>query len=267
MLLHADSDPYADMFGVQGTGRDEGSQPNANEYLQTVSERLQSEGVRCDTHHEVGAPAAVILKYVDEQQPDLIALSTHGRSRVRRMVVGSVTTTILPRAEVPVLVTHPAEDNIVPDTDFKNLVVPLDMSERSEDVLPQAVELAEALSLDTTLVTCIPSASQLYIGSVPEVYPYPDDLMQQAQESSDEYLQGTAAIIEEGRQIRVQWGTLDGGPASKIVEYAEAQQNSLIAMYTQGRTGLGRWVLGSVTDAVIRAGNTPVLVMPHGEDG
>ena len=92
--------------------------------------------------------------------------------------------------------------------------------------------------------------------------------MQQAQESSAEYLQGTAAIIEEGRQIRVQWGTLDGGPASKkIVEYAEAQQNSLIAMCTQGRTGLGRWVLGSVTDAVIRAGNTPVLVMPHGEDG
>ena len=141
------------------------------------------------------------------------------------------------------------------------------MSERYEDVLPQAVELAEALSLSTTLVTCIPSASQLYIGAVPEVYPYPDDLMQQAQESSDEYLQGTAASIEEGRQIRVQWGTLDGGPASKIVEYAEAQQNSLIAMCTQGRTGLGRWVLGSVTDAVIRAGNTPVLVMPHGEDG
>ena len=46
VLLHADSDPYADMFGVQGTARDEGSQPNANEYLQTVSERLQSEGVQ-----------------------------------------------------------------------------------------------------------------------------------------------------------------------------------------------------------------------------
>ena len=181
--------------------------------------------------------------------------------------MGSVTTTILPRAETPVLVIHPPEDDIVPETTFQNLVIPLDMSERSEDVLPQAMEFAEALSLDTTLVTCIPSALQLYIGAVPEVYPYPDDLMQQAQESSEEYLQGTAAIIEEGRQIRVQWESLEGGPANKIVEYAEAQQNSLIAMCTQGRTGLGRWVLGSVTDAVIRAGNTPVLVVPHGEDG
>ena len=267
VLLHADSDPYADMFGVQGAGRDEGSLPNATDYLQSVSERLQSEGVQCETHHEVGAPAATILKYVDEHQPDLIALSTHGRSGVRRMVVGSVTTTILPRAQTPVLVIHPPEDDIVPETTFQNLVIPLDMSERSEDVLPQAMEFAEALSLDTTLVTCIPSASQLYIGAVPEVYPYPDDLMQQAQESSEEYLQGTAAIIEEGRQIRVQWESLEGGPANKIVEYAEAQQNSLIAMCTQGRTGLGRWVLGSVTDAVIRAGNTPVLVVPHGEDG
>ena len=86
MLLHADSDPYADMFGVQGAGRDEGSLPNATDYLQSVSERLQSEGVQCETHHEVGAPAATILKYVDEHQPDLIALSTHGRSGVRRMV-------------------------------------------------------------------------------------------------------------------------------------------------------------------------------------
>ena len=92
--------------------------------------------------------------------------------------MGSVTTTILPRAETPVLVIHPPEDDIVPETTFQNLVIPLDMSERSEDVLPQAIEFAEALSLDTTLVTCIPSALQLYIGAVPEVYPYPDDLMQ-----------------------------------------------------------------------------------------
>ena len=125
--------------------------------------------------------------------------------------MGSVTTTILPRAETPVLVIHPPEDDIVPETTFQNLVIPLDMSERSEDVLPQAMELAEALSLDITLVTCIPSASQLYIGSVSEVYPYPDDLMQQAQESSEEYLQGTTAIIEEGRQVRVQWESLEGG--------------------------------------------------------
>ena len=104
------------------------------------------------------------------------------------------------------MVIHPREDDSVPETTFQNLVVPLDMSERSEDVLPQAVELAEALSLGKTLVTCIPSASQLYIGAVPEVYPYPDDLMQQAQESSAKYLQGTTAIIEEGRQIRVRWG-------------------------------------------------------------
>ena len=43
VLLHADSDPYADMFGVQGTARDEGSLPNVADYLQSVSERLQSE--------------------------------------------------------------------------------------------------------------------------------------------------------------------------------------------------------------------------------
>ena len=59
---------------------------------------------------------------------------------------------------------------------------------------------------------------------------------------------------------------LEGGPASVIVAYAQSKPNSLIAMSTQGRTGLGRWVLGSVTDSVIRTGNNPVLVIPHPDE-
>ncbi|CAI8031232.1 4-hydroxybenzoyl-CoA reductase subunit alpha [Geodia barretti] len=141
------------------------------------------------------------------------------------------------------------------------------------EVLPSVATVEEAIAdgapqLHENYKGNIASHSEMTLGDIEKGFAEADIVVEkQAQESSDEYLQGTAAIIEEGRQIRVQWGTLDGGPASKIVEYAEAQQNSLIAMCTQGRTGLGRWVLGSVTDAVIRAGNTPVLVMPHGEDG
>ena len=126
--------------------------------------------------------------------------------------------------------------------------------------------MAGALDLKTTLVTCIPSASQLYMGSVPEVYPYPDDLMQQAQGAADDYLESTADSVSAVGGPDAQWESLEGGPASRIVEFASTQPNSLIAMCTQGRTGLGRWVLGSVTDAVIRSGNIPVLVVPHSDD-
>ncbi len=266
VLLHADGDPYIDMFGEVTTAPSYRSQSSMSDYLNTICERLQAEGVECEAQRETGAAAAVILKYIEEHQPDLIAMSTHGRSGVRRMVVGSVTTTIVPRAQVPVLVVHPGEDERLSEVSFQSLIVPLDMSARSEDALPFAAQLAEALGLDTTLLTCIPSSAQLYAGSVPEVYAYPDDLMQQAEEAADEYLQEVSAAVNEGRDLDAQWQTLEGGPASEIVEYAQTQPNSLIAMCTQGRTGLGRLVLGSVTDAVIRTGNTPVLVIPYSED-
>lgn len=271
VLLHAISAPFGELFD-DAPDRIEAAMAmrrrataSADSYMASVAERVSTEGVECDTHLGHGAPAAVILDYIERYNPDLIAMSTHGRSGLRRMVVGSVTTAILPRAETPVLVVHPDEDEQIPPVSFETLVVPLDMSSRSEDVLPLATRLAGSLNLNARLITCIPSPSQLYTGSVPEVYPYPDDLMQQTQDATDEYLEEVSAAVNEGRALNAQWESLEGGPASRIVEYAQAQPASLIAMCTQGRTGLGRWVLGSVTDAVIRSGNTPVLVVPHSE--
>ena len=266
VLLHVDGDPYIDMFGEVTTAPSFRSQASMSNYLNAISENLQSEGVECEIRRESGAAAAVILGYVEEEKPDLIVLSTHGRSGVRRMIVGSVTTAILPRARMPVLVVHPREGEATIETSFENLVIPLDMSERSEDVLPLAGELAGALNLDTTLITCIPSAAQVFSGSVYDMHSYPDDLMQQAEEAAGEYIQSAADTFAREHALKAQWDSLEGSPASKIVEYAQAQPHSLIMMCTQGHTGLGRLVLGSVTDAVIRTGNTPVLVIPHSED-
>lgn len=266
VLLHADDDPYEDMFGMDVPVRGGDARSSVSDYLQEVSGRLSSRGISCETHHEEGTPAAVILRYIEEHDPDLVAMSTHGRSGLRRMVVGSVTSTIIPRAQIPVLVVHPREGETISDTAFENLAVPLDMSSRSEEILPVATQLAETLGVDTTILTCVPSPSQMYIGSVPEVYPYPDDLMEQAQQASDEYLSGLSDALSAGGNLSVKSETLEGSPADKIVEWAQEQENCLIAMCTQGRTGLGRWVLGSVTDAVIRNGNIPVLVVPHSEE-
>ena len=129
VLLYAESDPYAEMFGggeslpVYATSEGDVSPGTAADYLESVCERLTLQGVRCEPCTSTGAPAAVILKYVEENNPDLIAMSTHGRSGVRRMVVGSVTTTILPRAETPVLVIHPGDGGVVPETSFESMVI------------------------------------------------------------------------------------------------------------------------------------------------
>ena len=273
VLLLAENDPYSEILGGGGGAASpyqfpdsEGGITSSVDYLGEVCERLRAQGIRCETYIDQGAPAAVILNYIERRSPDLIAMSTHGFSGFRRMVVGSVTTTILPRARIPLLAVHPGGDGADVSGSFESLIIPLDMSERSEDVLPLAARLADTLKLDVTLVTCLPSPGQLYTGSSPEVFSYPDDLIQQAQDAAEQYLAGVCDDFNEEHRLNARWECLEGGPASTIVEFAASQPNPLIAMCTQGRTGLGRWVLGSVTDAVIRTGSTPVLVIPHPDE-
>ncbi|MXY47170.1 MAG: universal stress protein [Chloroflexi bacterium] len=273
VLLSAENDPYVEMFGggssvpqYMMTSEGQSMPTPSMDYLNNVCDRLASQGVRCEACVAEGAPAAAILRYIHKHCPDLVAMSTHGRSGMRRFVVGSITSTVLPRAGTAVLIVHPREGESVPPTTFENIIIPLDMSERSENALPTAASLTAALELNPTLVTCIPPTSRVYIGSVPALYPYPDDLIRQAQESSDSYLQTASESMRREHGIEVNRAVLEGGPAGAIVAYAQSKPNSLIVMSTQGRTGLGRWVLGSVTDSVIRTGNIPVLVIPHPDE-
>jgi nucleotide-binding universal stress UspA family protein len=64
-----------------------------------------------------------------------------------------------------------------------------------------------------------------------------------------------------GKGIKSTYEVVTGDPADKIVEYAEDEKVSLIAMSTHGRTGLARWVLGSVADKVLHGARMPILLV------
>jgi len=64
-----------------------------------------------------------------------------------------------------------------------------------------------------------------------------------------------------GKGLSVNWDALRGDAAKAIVEWAKRDAATLIVMATHGRSGLGRWVIGSVTDAVVRETKVPVLVV------
>jgi nucleotide-binding universal stress UspA family protein len=59
---------------------------------------------------------------------------------------------------------------------------------------------------------------------------------------------------------------VDGDPVREILDYVSKNGIDLITMATHGRTGLARAILGSVTDALLRKGNKPVLVVPVRDD-
>jgi nucleotide-binding universal stress UspA family protein len=79
----------------------------AREYLSKLAGRLRASSIGAEIEVVVGLPGAVIPRVAQEQQAHVIAMATHGRSGLARLVLGSVTTGTLQRAHVPLLLIRP----------------------------------------------------------------------------------------------------------------------------------------------------------------
>ena len=151
---------------------------------------------------------------------------------------------------------------------FKHIIVAVDGSECSGDALEEAVTLAK--SLDANLTACsvvdiIRAASSMTYASGEIVQAYFDALR-------DDAKRVLAQAEEQARAMDVTLDTdlCEGYPADAIVEAAKRHGADLIVMGSHGRTGLRRFLLGSVAESVVRIAAVPVLIVhahPAGKDG
>jgi nucleotide-binding universal stress UspA family protein len=193
-----------------------------------------------------GMPAEEILHAAQERQVDLIAMSTHGRGGVLRLVAGSVAEEVLRNTELPVLVTRP---NVLVH-EWKRIVVALDGSERSESILPEAVHLARKLNAEIDVLRVAMPVVAATAGEAPIVIP-PEDLMP--------YLQQVVGVLDR-LGVKARPVALEGRAASSIVAYLRDSGASLLCMTTHGRSGLARILLGSVAEEVVHKAPCPVLL-------
>jgi nucleotide-binding universal stress UspA family protein len=89
---------------------------------------------------------------------------------------------------------------------------------------------------------------------------YPHRVSASIASHAQDYLEGLAIPLR-GSGLSVTSTVREGNPTSSIVSEAAQESDTLIAMTTQGRSGIGRWMLGSVTDKVLRAANNPLLIV------
>jgi len=148
------------------------------------------------------------------------------------------------------------------------ILVPLDGSPLAEMVLPQAILLARTTHSSLTLLRCTtpPPLTEALVGGLPappEAYPNREEEAEDART----YLAGVAARL--GIQaIPVVVTVQDGDPAAAIVATAQQDPETLmIAMATHGRTGLGRWIFGSVAEKVLNAAPVPLLLVRPTKEG
>lgn len=82
------------------------------DYLEKTGQSLKGTGITLKTMVSTGNAADEILKAADETKADLIAMSTHGRSGLRRLAFGSITDKVLRGASIPVLMVRAAEGTV-----------------------------------------------------------------------------------------------------------------------------------------------------------
>lgn len=276
VLLSVVGDEWPSMQGrvVEGTGPDTGkpmtreelarrAEAQALAYLERVKASLPA---RTEAVVAFGRPAETIVKEQERLDCDLIAMSTQGRTGVQRGILGSVTDKVLHSTTVPMLVFRPPDEGQAAEASVSigTVVVPLDGSELSESVLPYAEELARRLGLEIVLVESVSlMAEDVFFG---EFYFNPTPIERELLMEADKYLKGIVQRLQ-ARGLRASSSALLDVPARAIVRFARETPGSIIAMSTRGRSGVTRWLLGSVTEKVVRESGVPVLVVPASRAG
>lgn len=245
-------------------------------YCRGELQKVATEHVRGDAtsqlHCATGRAFDEICKLAAELPADLIVISTHGRTGLRHLVLGSTTERVVRHASCPVLVVREIERDFAGERDagaraetqlqLRNICVPIDFSECSARGVRYAVWLAKACGAKLRLVHSL--RVEPFIPSEPFVAynrePAPGVIERAARIAMRKFVQaidfdGVAydCVIEVGR------------PGDRIIAQADAHRCELIIIPTQGVTGFAHVMLGSTAEHVVRQAHCPVLVVPHRE--
>lgn len=246
----------------------------AEMYLTEVRESLADVGVDVSFTVEEGDVASKVIAEAESTPKTLVALTTHGRSGTARWLMGSVTSKLLTATTMPLLVLRTGSlDHLALRETLERVIVPLDGSEAAEAVLPSVTALAKTIDLEVVLVRVTPSGGdylrymeyhyELGPGStLARVYEGPfEEYSKESEAKAMEYLRKVTADLEGQGVKRVQQKLLHGDAAEAISAAANEMEHNLVAMTTHGRSGIDRWVLGSVADKVVRECGDPVLLI------
>lgn len=237
------------------------------EYLRSVANRVaENAGVVARTELLEGVPAMALAQYAREMDIGLIVMTTHGRSGLSRLWLGSVADGLVRRSGVPVLLLRTtekeAESETPPPLAFqpRHVLIPLDGSELASAVLEPAIWLGSLFNARYTLLrVALPTPLIRAPFPITET-DFGDTVGVEQQADLREELELVAGSLRaRGLDVRTDV-VAHTTPARAILEYANNASADLITIATHGRGGWSRLALGSVADKVLRGADVPVLV-------
>ncbi len=240
-----------------------GARTVAQKYVEGVRNRL---GVKAVTSVVVvGNVADSIIKEAELHSNTLVAMSTHGRGGLGRALLGSVADKVLHGTKVPVMLYHVKQGETA-QRDYTTVVVPLDGSELAEEVLPQAIDLAKALKLKVMLLRAVSIPVMAQAWDMNGGAYYPVELLADLETDAKQYLSTKAAELKKQGVAAVETRVITGAAGYAVVSFVEPTFDTIVAICTHGRSGIGRWVMGSVAQAIVNRAPVPTLIVrPRGK--
>lgn len=240
--------PNADYdLGIESPTVQEAEEQRGKAAIDTIERHCEAAGVDFEGHLRDGAPAEMITTVAGEIDPDVIAIGTHGGSKLTRPLLGSTTVEVLRQGAHPVLAVP--DESTVPTGGYETLLVATDGSQGSREAENTAFEWAEAFD-----------------ASIEGLYVVESGLSDTA--AIEEALEADGERAVEDLQARAQEAGLatataveTGVPHTVINEHANERDADLIVLGARGRGTLERTVLGSVTERTVRTADRAVLVV------
>lgn len=258
-VMTVDDPILASMDATRGTMWQ--SERSRGELDRTVSDLLGLRAAALDVQFAVavGRPADEILRVARERHADLIVMSSHGLTGVRKLFFGSTTERVLRAAEVPVLVSRAADAGPSGPDEVKTLVnrvlVPVDLDQSADRQVASASTVAEVLGVPI-LVAHVVEPTRL---------PFPrraDGTMLDAERraKADDVLEQLATAALHG--VPVETLVAYGDPAEEIAKIARDRHVGLIVMPLRGNE-TGAPGVGSVAYRVLCLAPATVLALPR----
>ena len=244
-------------------------------------------GIPTEIHIHPGPVAPLLLRLIRDEQVDTVVMTSHGRSGLSRLLMGSVATAVARESTAPVLVaranprfTDPLAAHGVSGAPFRAIVA-LDGSALAEAAIPPAARLVAALSAAQPGTLCLLrvvdiaplSAAAAYASGVPGGADLVADARTALVREARDYLEETAARLRAqpyAAQLTISTSVVGGADvAGAIIHAAEGDDDAnragkhadLIVLATHGHGGLRRLVTGSVAGDLLSKARTSLLVV------
>ena len=239
----------------------------AEHYIEKIKVQFQEAGLRAQTALLEGLVAEGITEFAQSQRSNLIILSSHGHSGLTQWGISSIAQKIILSAPTSVLIirahqygAHPGE--LKNPSLFRHILIPLDGSQRAENVLPIITQLARMQKSQIHLVQIVQTPEMAR-----QLPPAPEDVdlcsrfVERNQEEAEHYLeQMKSRSYLDGIEVQTHLVTSDNATVA-LHQLVEQENIDLVTLSAHGFSGNLQWPYGSLVSNFIMYGKVPLLIV------